>query len=179
MNRNDLDKDFKNFISNSQYETPKKLRNEVIGFVRNDLNPSRTKVFMKLITIHFVVGILTMIFCPQYNLSITHNYDLFHYFHHNFGEQICMIICGSIFLGSGALIAAQILNKHEIKTISTHKLLFYIAASSFFASAFIFISTNVYLKLVPFWLMGSTLSGLLLFESSLKIRTFFLAKHDL
>lgn len=175
MKKDDLNNDLNDFSNNNTSSAPLNVKNNVLSYVEKELNPSKASVFLKLITVQFIVGILTMVFCPQYKLSFTHNYDLFHYFHHTFGAQVCMIICGSIFVGSGAMIAAQILNMNEIKVIRTNKPLFYIAISSIFASAFTFISTDTYLTLVPFWLLGSSLSGILLFEGSVRIRRILTA----
>ena len=171
MNIDDPKNDLNDFSSSNSFDAPIDIKNSILNYVEKELHPSRVGVFLKLITIQFIVGILTMIFCPQYKLSFTHNYDLFHYFHHTFGEQVCMIICGSIFIGSGAIIAAQILNKPEIKVIRNYKPLFYIAMSSIFASLFVFISTSAYLSLVPFWLIGASLSGIYFFEGSFKLKT--------
>ena len=117
MKKDDLNNDLNDFKNNNTSGAPPDVKNNILNYIEKELNPSKTSVFLKLITVQFIVGILTMIFCPQYKLSFTHNYDLFHYFHHTFGEQVCMIICGSIFVGSGAIIAAQILNITEIKVI--------------------------------------------------------------
>ncbi|MBC76085.1 MAG: hypothetical protein CME64_08720 [Halobacteriovoraceae bacterium] len=158
-----MSEDYKDFLNDS-HKTPKRLDESVLHMVHSDLDPSHKVVFIKLALIQGFIGVLTMLFCPQFNLSLTNNYDLFHYFHTNFGHAICMIICGSIFLGSGAIFAASILSKAELKKIHSCAPLYYMGLSIIAVSAFMILGAEVYLNLLTFWLLGAICSGLLLFE---------------
>lgn len=158
-----MNEDFKNFI-NSNKKSPVYLDDKVIKFIHGELNPNYLKVLFKLIMIQAFIGTLTMIFCPQFSYSLTNNYDIFHYFHMNFGAQACMLLCGCIFVGSGALFAATILTKPEVKKIKNHKYLYYTCLSIIFLSFFLLIGAKVYLNLVAYWILGATLGGTSLFE---------------
>ena len=61
---------------------PEDLSERILSFVQSDLNPSHKIVFTKLLAIQGFIGFLTLLFCPQFNLSLTNNFELFHYFHH-------------------------------------------------------------------------------------------------
>lgn len=140
------------------------LDRKILSFISTDLNPAHKKVFLKLTLIQAFVGILTMLFCPQFNFSLTRNYDLFHFFHINFGHQICMIICGCIFLGSGTIFANFILSDGEINTIRRSRFLYYLALSIIAVSVFMLLGAKFYLNLLSFWMLGAIGGGMLFFE---------------
>jgi hypothetical protein len=158
-----MNEDFKVFLESSK-KSPVYLDDKVIKYIHNELNPNYLKVLLKLIMIQAFIGTITMIFCPQFSYSLTNNYDIFHYFHMNFGAQVCMLLCGCIFVGSGALFASTILTKAEIKKIKKHKYLYYTCLSIIFLSLFILIGAKVYLNLVVYWILGATFGGSCSFE---------------
>lgn len=157
------EKDFRDFIQ-TKTSPSTELDQRVLSFVSEDLNPSHQKVFFKLTAVQGFIGFLTMLFCPQFNFSLTNNYDLFHYFHMNYGHQVCMVLCGSIFLGSGAIFANIILSQGEINTIRKSRFLYYSALSIVAVSTFMLFGAEVYINMVTFWLIGAIGGGMLLFE---------------
>lgn len=163
-------KDFIDFVEAQSMKAPKNITNEVLSFVQKDLNPSHKIVFAKLFSIQAFIGVITLIFCPQFDLSLTNNYELFHFFHYKFGESICMMICGSIFIGTGAIFAATLLKSSEVRAIKESKVLYYLSLSILFLSSFMLIGSKVYLILAMYWLLGATLGGIIAFESSRYIR---------
>ena len=163
-------KDYLDFMNSEGVNSPDKLNNKILDYVKNDLNPSHKIVFGKLLSIQAFIGFFTLTFCPQFKLSLTNNYALFHYFHHNFGESICMAICGSIFVGSGALLAAYILKASEIRKIKYSRFLYYLSITSIALTTFLILGADIYLNLVIFWFIGAYFGGLLLFEMNRIIR---------
>lgn len=166
----DFKNDFHDFLSSQGKSTPKALDQKILNYVHAELNPGHIKVFLKLIMIQTFVGLLTLFFCPQFNLSFTNNHEVYHYFHYNFGEKICMFICGSIFVGSGAIFAANLMNKPEIKKVQSSKLLYYFSLTSLFLTTFLILGSDIYLKILSFWIAGAVLSGITLLETSLYVR---------
>jgi hypothetical protein len=159
-------KDFQDFMNSKGVNPPEELSNRILSFVHADLNPAHKVVFSKLLAVQAFIGFLTLTFCPQFNLSLTNNFELFHYFHHNFGENICMVICGSIFMGSGALFAAYLLKPNEIRK----RFLYYTSMSMISLSAFFLLGSDIYLTFAAYWLTGSTTGGLVIFELNRLIR---------
>jgi hypothetical protein len=159
-----MNKDFKDFKDTSTYSAPREASNTILDFVKRDLNPDKRVVFTKILSIQAFIGLLTMTFCPQFSLSLTANYDLFHYFHHTFGEVICMIICGSIFMGSAAIFSCAILKGVELKQIRQSKGLHFMALSIFSLSAFFIAGAKIYSLMTIFWLIGAIGSGVIVFE---------------
>lgn len=155
-----MSEDFKDFQLGHK-SPPKDLDVKVLDLVRSELNPSIKLITTKLFVIHGFIGLVTMLFCPQFNLSLTNNYEAFHYFHHTFGEIACNIICGSIFLGAGALFASSILSFPEIKKVKESSLLYYSGLSIIFVTTFYTLGVETYLSVVFFWMIGAIVSSYL------------------
>jgi len=164
------DQDFQSFVTNKDLDPPQSLDESILKRVKGDLNPSHQKVFAKLTIIQSFVGFLTLIFCPQFNFSLTNNYDLFHYFHRAYGEEVCMIICGSIFIGSGAIFASYILKTSEIKKIQNSRFLYYFSLISVFLTTFLILGAEIYVTLTIYWCIGAFISGMVMIELNQIIR---------
>ena len=74
--------DFQEFLAASEkrLSPPEHMQNNILEYVKSELQPSHHIVFSKLIGIHTFIGILTLTFCPQFTMSITHNQKLYHFF---------------------------------------------------------------------------------------------------
>ena len=164
------DKEFLEFMNSKDINLPEELGQKVLNFVKNDLNPSHKIVFGKFLAIQAFIGFLTLLFCPQFSLSLTNNFELFHYFHHTFGERVCMAICGLIFIGSGAIFATYVLKQGEVRKIKESRFLYYFSITSIALSSFIFLGADTYLNLAVFWFLGASFGGLIMFEINRFIR---------
>lgn len=111
-----------------------------------------------------------MLACPQFQMSLTNNYEVFHYFHYRYGEAVCMMICGSIFLGSGAMVASVAMNKGEVRMIRKVKTFSFFSLASISLLSFLLLGAEIYLSAAFFWLLGGGISGTIFFESGLIIR---------
>lgn len=167
-----MNNDYNNFLQGNK-KTTSILDQPILDMVHADLNPSHKIVFFKLALIQCFIGLITMLFCPQFNFSFTNNYDLFHYFHQNFGHSICMILCGYIFFGSGAVFASYILSQSEINKIKRSSFLYYTVLSILAVSSFMLFGADVYLNLLAFWLIGAIGGGVSLFEFNCLVRKSF------
>lgn len=166
-------RDFDEFLRSGGRTPQKDVSQAILDRVRSDLEPPVSLVFTKLLLVQSIVGVMTLLFCPQFNLSLTNNYDLFHFFHRNFGQTICMAICGGIFVGSGALIGSFILRKPEMNQVAKRPLLYYFAVASVFLSAFLLLGVDVYLEAALAWMVGSWLIGCGFYLMSRRVRLFF------
>ena len=81
-----------------------------------------------------------------------------------------MIICGYIFVGSGALLAAYILKANEIRKIKNSRLLYYFSITSIVFTTFLLLGADVYLNLAMCWFIGAYVGGLVVFEVNRVIR---------
>jgi len=158
--------DFKDFLDNKKSSPSTQIANKVLHSIRRDMIPSKPIVLGKLILVQAFIGAVTMIFCPQFSMSLTSNDELYHFFHRTFGHYGCMMVCGSIFVGSGALFSTTILNWAEIRLIRSNKILGYLFLSGLFATTFLMLGAQVYLDVAIAWMLGATLSGSVFFQVS-------------
>ena len=169
-NKKNIPTDYVDFLLSEDTLPPTELDKDTLSFVKYELNPSAKIVFLKLLGVQGLIGFLSLFFCPQFNLSLTNNMELFHYFHHRFGQSICMILCGSIFLGSGAIFASYLLKPNEVEKIYQSKFLYYMALSILFLCFFLIFGVETYIGLVLPWFIGASLGGLVVFELNRAIR---------
>ncbi|MCO4753718.1 MAG: hypothetical protein KC478_04515 [Bacteriovoracaceae bacterium] len=168
--------DFEDFLNDENQISPShKMADATMTMIKEEMSPSNVTIFTKLIFVQLATGLLTMLFCPQFNMSLTNNYELFHYFHHTFGEQICMVLCGGIFLGSGALVAAYTLKESEIKEIFRQRFLHLCTISGISIAVFMTIGADVYLSMIPYWIVGSVVFGILSLITNYKLRNLITA----
>lgn len=165
-----MERDFLDFTNSKGLSPPESLSYKVLNFVQADLNPSHKVVFSKLLGIQAFIGFLTLIFCPQFDFSLTNNYELFHYFHYAFGIYICSAICGALFVGSGAVFSAYLLRSSEVRKIKEFRFLYYFAVSILAMGGFFLLGAKIYLTLSLYWLIGATLGGIMFFELNTLIR---------
>jgi hypothetical protein len=177
MNKDDFSaKDFQDFCDSNSQSPSKNLDNTILNYVAEDLRPSGFHCYFKLFSVHAFVGVLTMLFCPQFGLSLTNNYELFHYFHLTFGMAICTALCAGIFMGTGALVAGFVLNSNEIKVIRQKAFLTYLSIASLFALIFITLETSTTDTEKQIWGVSAALVGYLLFQTSRSLKQKFVLK---
>lgn len=152
-------KEFQNFILASEMKPPDGITDALLSKVRIELNPSSWKVFSKMTFIHAVVGTITLLFCPQFGISLFSDMGLMALFM-QFGEIACMFGCGSVFLGGSALVSALILRPEEIKVIRKNRWVQFSILSGFSLGALICLGASVVMTLGVAWFMGSILAGL-------------------
>lgn len=175
--RTTKDSDYQSFLDDQSMNTNVKLDNLILNKIKKDLSPSHASVFTKLLAVQAFIGFLTLSFCPQFKLSLTSNFELFHFFHNTFGENICMSICGAIFIGSGSVFASYIMGFGEINKIKESKFLYYTSLSVVFTGAFFVFGASFYLKSLVFWFLGAIFSGIFLLDLNFYFRKFLLRIH--
>ncbi|RLA63393.1 MAG: hypothetical protein DRQ88_09580 [Epsilonproteobacteria bacterium] len=161
------------FFEKSDFRPSRKLDKTILQFVKKELIPNHKKIFGKLFLIQAFVGTLVLLFCPQFNFSLTGSYEVFHFFHRHLGMYGCTAVCGGIFLGSGLFVANFILERGEIAVIKKSKFLYSTALSGLCILIFIFAGAEIYLDLSLIWLIGSSLVAIITFEFGRFIRDYF------
>lgn len=159
-----LQKDFQDFTDAKEISPPQEVTATILQRVNSKLNPKISVLVFKLALVQLVIGTLTLLFCPQFDFSLTNNYDLFHFFHHTFGVYGCMVACGTMFLGAGSLFAGFILSLDESRKIRKSRFLFFPSLALASLTVFVAMGASIYLDLFAFWLLGAITSGMLTFE---------------
>jgi len=165
--------DFNDFLNNENNQKPSEyISNEILMEIKNDLEPSLKLTFSKIFAVQLIIGIITTLICPQFQLSFVNNHHVFHYFHANFGELGCMSICGSIFVGSGAVLSNFFLSTSELNLIHKKSIIFYLVFNLLFLSLFKILGAEIEPKLALFWTIGAMFSGIILFELSRTLKLY-------
>jgi hypothetical protein len=162
-------KDFQEFMSVEGEEPPRNLSNQILSKIHGSLNPSQIKVFSKLLLIHLIVGTITLLFCPQFGLSPLGSMGLMGLLM-KFGDYVCMLGCGAVFLGGTSLTAALILRPEEIRVLRDHRILQLSVLCLVSAAVFFILGYSIQLNLTLTWLIGALFSGVLLLELAWKMR---------
>lgn len=166
MTKSKLDKDFRDFLTKEEANPSKQVSNIISNMVKKDLDPKIQIIYMKLFFIQIITGALTLIFCPQFSISLTGNDAIFHIFHSSFGMYGCMAICGSIFVGSGSMTSAFFLKKPETKKIHKYNFITFSLVSFLSLLTFSFFGEVVSVEIILSWLIGAVIGGVVMFEIS-------------
>ena len=167
---NSLDEDFQDFLNSNDNIPPEHIDMKIQSFVRQELEPNHSIVFLKLLTVQTFIGLLTLLFCPQFELSLTNNHELYHYFHFTLGTYGCFAICGALFIGTGAMFASYILGPGELRRIRNNKILYYFSITAIAVSMFLLFGAKVYLITASIWFMGAILGGIAMLEFNIFFR---------
>ena len=166
--------EFEEFMNPERHVAPSHQTSlKALNFVRGQLSPSDSLIFLKLALLQFFFGLLTTTLCPQFNLSLTNNHELFHFFHRNFGPHICMALCGAIFMGSATIASAYLLKENEVLRIQRSRFLHLFFLSGTSVCGFILLGADVYLHTVPFWMFGGVFFGAIFLNLNFKMKRSF------
>ncbi len=167
--------DFQIFLQSKESNPPPRVTEQIFLKVNGDLNPLSWAVFTKLTLVQACVGLVTLLFCPQFGISLFSGMGLTSVFM-QLGETACMAACGGVFLGAGSFVGALILKPEEVKVIRRNKVLQLALLGSLSMGAFICLGAPVIMTLGLVWLLGSTLGGIATLELGWLIRSQFRRK---
>lgn len=152
--------EFQEFLAVREAEPPVSISENVLVRIQREMSPASWLVFSKLALIHWVVGTVTILFCPQFGISLTGGMGIMSFFM-KFGEEICMIACGVVFMSGSALCGALFLRPEEVVTIRKKRYLQMASLALLSMGVFVCMGVGFLLSLALFWILGSVLGGLL------------------
>jgi hypothetical protein len=158
------EKEFTEFSSTEPTEVPALVSAAILQQVTAELHPSAIKVFSKTASIHAVVGLLTLLFCPQFGLSLSSSMGLMPYLM-KYGEGVCMLGCGAFFTGISLLVASVMLRPEEVRALKEHQILQLAFLSTASLGAFVCLGGEVVLSLGLIWALGAIVGGALTLEA--------------
>lgn len=163
--------EFNEFISAEPVQPPQNVTENIVFRVHSDLNPTSWLVFAKLSAIHAVVGFVTLLFCPQFGFGFTEGMGLMALFM-KYGDQVCMLGCGAVFMSGSALTASLLLKREELRAIRKVEALQISALALISMGVFICAGVGIVMSLGAFWVLGSILGGIGTFEAGVRIRGY-------
>ena len=162
-------KDFAEFHSIEATEVPSQLSEKVLGRIHAELHPSPFLVFGKTTAIHLLAGLVTLLFCPQFGVSFTSNMGVMGYLM-RFGESVCMLGCGALFMALSLFIASFALKPEEVRTLKGSELFQLAGLSALSLAVFICAGAEVVFSLGIIWFAGAVLGGILSLEAGWILR---------
>ena len=173
--KKEIEKDFQDFCE-SKSHVSSSWGKEILDHVYKDLNPNKLILVLKLFLIHVFVGGITLLFCPQFELSLTSNVEFYHFFHRHFGIYVCTAVCGALFMASGACLAGFILRFSELKILFSSKYLLHFLMSGMALLSFFILGARIPLELAFAWMFGGVTSSLVAIQVGWQLRVARLSR---
>jgi hypothetical protein len=170
MARNEpWENEFSEFLAVDPLPVPDAMSARVIDQVHQELHPSALRVFGKVLLIQVAVGLFTLLFCPQFGISLTSNMGIMPYLI-KFGDNICMLGCGALFTALSLLVASFVLKPEEVRALKRHEVLQLVSLATLSLGAFVCVGGEVVLALGLVWLLGAVIGGALSLEGGWVLR---------
>jgi hypothetical protein len=170
------ERDFDEFVNSDQIHPPAHLTEKVTNMVSHDLKPDIWNIFTKLAGVQAACAAVTLLFCPQFEVGFA-KHDPFAGLIHSVGEFGLLVVCGIIFLGSGAAIAPLFLKQSDMKAISRSMLAYFPSAALLAVILFYLFGANINLTLALPWFLGGSLGGIIGFALVKNIRHTLILSH--
>ncbi len=164
---NQIQSEFREFCDN----TDSLQTNDLFILIKKKLFPSPKLVFIKLLSIHFVVGYLSLAICSQFGLNPFHSsVTLMDYFMKIGGHSFCMFACGLFFMSTTYLSSNAILSLEEIEVFNKFK---HIKNSILIFTSlvvFYFMGAHLSIAIAALWLTGALIGSYSITYLNLKFR---------
>ncbi len=157
------EKEFYAFVNSDPVSPPVRLTEKLEITVSHDLEPAIWNIFTKFAGVQAACATITLFFCPQFEIGFAKR-DPFSGLVQQLGEFGLLIVCGMIFLGSGALMAPLFFRQAEVKALGRSVLIYFPTVALLALMLFYLFGANINLTLALPWLFGASLGGLIGFE---------------
>lgn len=159
-NEKDWLKDFKEFTQTTHTRVPNELSQKILQNIKDELQPSVWLVFFKISTLHAIIGTLSLGLCDQFGMTpFQTHFSLSDYFM-KLGNNMCMLLCGFLFLGLSFWAARLLLKREEFAALGQHAVAFVGSLSVISLLIFFALGTEILFQVAVFWLLGALLGGL-------------------
>lgn len=173
MKKEILEKELGEFLKAEAKQVPPGLSQKILGEIQQELNPSPLMVFTRLVEVVLIVGLVTLLICPQFGVGFLRHSGLYHVFM-SLGPYGCKLACGAFFLGASLLAATLVLRPEELKVLKRRRLLMLSAVSALSLAAFVAGGAEVFVQAFAFWFLGSLAGAWLSMELGLLARRVLL-----
>lgn len=170
--RSNWEKEFAEFAAAEAVPVPTEISETILNKVSSDLHPSGIRVFLKTAALQTVLGFVTLLFCPQFGISLTSSSGIMPYLM-KYGDSVCMLGCGAVFTSLSLLAASLLLKPEEVRALKERQVLqlgFLVVLSLF---AFMFLGGEVALSVAVAWSLGAIIGGALSLEAGWSVRMHY------
>lgn len=137
---------------------PFELKEKLKAEIHQRLNPSWSKVFIKLAMIQFVTSFFVMIICPQFNLGFFPHSPLGHLLM-SLGDIACNLACGAIFLGTGTIAAVLFMTADELRVLRPKSFISHFLLGVIALLSFMVFGVEFQFMLFAAWLVGAVVTS--------------------
>ena len=143
----------------------------VFKALRERLFPNPWFVFGKVAILHGVVGFLSLVVCNQFGLNpFNTEQSLTDLFMRAVGHNLCMLLCGTFFLGSTYLFANLLLTLEELESVQRHSWTHAGSIGMASLGVFYFFGAELVATFAFLWIIGALLGAYLSIEGSYLLR---------
>lgn len=168
-NKTIWEKEFTDFLNTEPVSVPDSITDKIMTTIHAEMNPSAFKVFSKISVVHLIIGFVTLLFCPQFGISLTSLAGLTHYLM-PLGHEFCTFVCGAVFVGTSLFVAGFYLKREEVLALKENLLLHNLSLASLSIGFFIALDGNVIFTMGLLWLAGAYLAGVIAVDAGWFIR---------
>jgi hypothetical protein len=164
-------KEYEEFLGSDGAEVPAEVTSKVISKLKRLLDPSAWSVFAKLLSIHAVVGFLSLSVCHQFELNpFQTSRSLADWFMTVGGHSVCMIGCGVLFVGLSVLASGYFLSIEETRALRRTGFPQSFALSAVSLGLFATVGAELALTFAALWLLGALIGGFIATEAIWKVK---------
>jgi hypothetical protein len=142
---------------------PELITSKILEKVRRDLNPSAFLIFVKLAGLQVVTGFVTMLYCPQFGISLTSSSGVMSFLM-KYDEHICMAACGALFLSLCGLSIVLFFRPEELRELRRNQLALFSSLGIGSLGIFVCFGSGVLSTLGMAWFLGSIIGALTTFN---------------
>lgn len=169
-NEENWNAEFQEFLELRPEKMPTDRSSAIHQWVKRDIQPAKTLIFLKILILHSVTGTLSLAMCNQFGMNpFKTSFSLMKYFHH-FGDSGCMIFCGMLFVGISAFWCSWILRPDELRVLKQSAIFQTIGLGLVSLLVFTLVGTPVMQGMFAFWLVGGIIGGGLSIETVYRLR---------
>lgn len=159
--------DFQDFLRTAEELPPREVSEAILSRVRQELSPSLFRVSSKLLGVHLVASLASLQICSQFGVgrmtALTHVFM-------GFGEAVCMLACGAVFLGLTALVASLWLSVPELVVLRKAGYLPILGLGLISLVVFAALGEGMLVSLALLWFMGGIVAAVGATELGLRLR---------
>lgn len=115
-------KEYLNFINTKEINPPSSLDLKIKEQISKDLKNIPKIMLKKLFFIHTISAIFTLSICPQFGVGPIGGGHGIAAFVMPYGDFVCGVFCGTIFLGTTATVSLFLLNTSELLSLNKKSL---------------------------------------------------------
>ncbi|CAF4248990.1 unnamed protein product [Rotaria magnacalcarata] len=167
------------FLNTDNGQVPDNLNEAILAKIQKLIKPSAWMVFLKLLSVHAVMGFLSLSICHQFGLNpFNTDYSLADWFMKVGGHHFCMLGCGILFVAVSIFATGYFLTVEEVKALKRTEFLQNLSIGLISLGLFAAFGVEMILSIAGLWLLGALIGGFVATTAVYKIKGRWLASEN-